>query len=143
MYSQQMVLNHIKKVQAIVALTPQTGVKDVRRFLGMVQYYRNLWAKRSDMRAPLTSLVEECGRTKVTKTLKTKKVPWHWDEVHQKAFNDVKAIIAKDVALDYPDDSKEFEVYTDASSWKMGEMITQQNRLIAFFSRKLSTTQQK
>ena len=28
-----------KKVQAILTLTPPTGVKDFRRFLGMVQYY--------------------------------------------------------------------------------------------------------
>ena len=69
--------------------------------------------------------------------------PWHWDEVHQKAFNDVKAVIAKDVALAYPDYSKEFEIYTDASSKQMGAVITQQNRPIAFFSRKLSETQQK
>ncbi len=83
-----------KKVQAILALTPPTGVKD-RRFLGMVQYYRDLWAKRSNMLAPLTSLVGECGHTKVTRVLKTRKVPWHWDEVHQKAFDDVKAVLAK------------------------------------------------
>jgi hypothetical protein len=46
--------------------------------------------------------------------LKNKKVPWHWDEAHQKAFNGVNAIIAKDVALAYPDYSKEFKIYTDA-----------------------------
>ena len=86
----------------------------------MVQYYRDLWAKRSDMLAPLTSLVGECGHTKVTKALKTKKVPWYWDKVHQKAFNDIKTNIARDVALAYPDYSKEFEIYTDASSRQMG-----------------------
>jgi len=130
-----------KKVQAVLALIPPTGVKDLHRFLGMVQYYRDLWAKRSDMLAPLTCLVGECGHTKVTKALKTKKVPWHWDEVHQKAFN-IKTIIARDVSLAYPDYSKEFEIYTDASSRQMGALITQQNRPIAFFSGKLSTTQQ-
>ena len=132
-----------KKVQAILAITPPTGVKDLRRFLGMVQYYRDLWAKCSDMLAPLTSLVGECGHTKVTRALKTRKVPWHWDAVHQKAFDDVKAVIAKDVALAYPDYSKDFEIYTDASSKQMGAVITHQNRPIAFFSRKLSETQQK
>ena len=95
------------------------------------------------MLAPLTSLVGECGHTKVTRALKTRKVPWHWDEVHQKAFNDVKAVLARDVALAYPDYSKEFEIYTDASSKQMGAVITQKNRPIAFFSRKLSETQQK
>ncbi len=92
-----------KKVQAILAITPPTGVKDLHRFLGMVQYYRDLWVKRSNMLAPLTSLEGECSHTKVTRALKTRKVPWHWDAVHQNAFDDVKAVIAKDVALAYPD----------------------------------------
>ena len=78
----------------------------------MVQYYRDLWVKRSDMLAPLTSLVGVCGHTKVTKALRTKKVPWHWDEVHQQAFNDIKAIITRDVAFAYPDYSKEFLRFT-------------------------------
>jgi hypothetical protein len=38
----------------------------------MVQYYRDLWARRSDMLAPLTSLVGECGQTKSTKAKRTK-----------------------------------------------------------------------
>eukprot|EP00804_Cyclotella_cryptica_P028731 CCRYP_008254-RA/>CCRYP_008254-RA protein AED:0.30 eAED:-0.16 QI:0/-1/0/1/-1/1/1/0/341 len=132
-----------KTVQAILTLTPPTGVKDLRRFLGMVQYYHDLWAKRGDMLAPLTSLVGECGHTKVTRALKTRKVPWHLDEVHQKAFDAVKAVIAKDATLAYPDYSKLFEIYNDASSKQMGAVITQQNRPIAFFSRKLSEAQQK
>jgi hypothetical protein len=65
------------KVQAILAIKPPTGVKQLRHFLGMVQYYRDLWARRSDMLAPLTTLVGECSQTKTTKAKGTKKVPWH------------------------------------------------------------------
>jgi hypothetical protein len=39
--------------------------------------------------------------------------------------------------------SKVFEVYTDVSSKQLGAVITQDNRPIAFFSRKLSETQCK
>jgi len=131
------------KVQSILALKPPTNVKELRRFLGMVQYYRDLWAKRSEMLAPLTDLVGECGQTKVTRAKGTKKVPWHWDEVHQIAFEAVKTTIAKDVVLAYPDYTKVFEVYTDASSTQLGSVITQSNRPLAFFSRKLSETQRK
>ena len=56
-----------KKVEAILALTPPQNVKQLRRFLGMVQYYRDLWARRSETLSPLTNLVGECGHTKVTK----------------------------------------------------------------------------
>ncbi len=95
------------------------------------------------MLAPLTDLVGECGQTKVTRAKRTKRVPWHWDEVQQKAFDMVKATIAKDVVLAYPDYDNTFEVYTDASSTQLGSVITQSNRPLAFFSRKLSETQQK
>ncbi len=109
----------------------------------MIQYYRDLWAKRSKMLAPLTDLVGECGQTKVTRAKGTKKVPWHWDEVHQKAFDMVKATLAKDAVLAYPDYDKVFEICTDALSTQLGSVITQSNRPLAFFSRKLSETQQK
>jgi hypothetical protein len=109
----------------------------------MVQYYCDLWARWSSILASLTSLVGECGQTKITKAKGTKKVPWHWDEVQQRAFNLVKATIAKDVVLAYQDYSKVFKIYTDASSKHLGAVITQGNRPIAFFSQKLSNTQRK
>ncbi len=131
------------KVQAILAIKPPTGVKQLRYFLGMVQYYHDLWARRSDMLAPLTSLVGERGQTKSTRAKGTKKAPWHWDEVHQRAFNHAKATIAKDIVLAYPDYNKVFEIYTDASSKQLGAVITQDIKPIVFFSRKLSDTQRK
>ncbi len=66
-----------------------------------------------------------------------------WDEVHQRAFDHVKAKIIKDVVLAYPDFRKVFEIYTDASSKQLGAVITQDNRPIAFFGWKLSDTQHK
>ncbi len=131
------------KVQAILVIQPPKNVKELKHFIGMVQYYRDLWARRSKMLAHLTSLVGECGQTKVFRAKGTKKAPWHWDEVHQRAFNHIKATIAREVVLAYPNYSKVFEIYTDASSKQLGAVITQENRPIAFFSQKLSTTQHK
>ncbi len=73
----------------------------------------------------------------------TKKKPWPWDPIHQQAFDNVKAAIAKETVLAYPDFSKPFEIYTDASSTQLGAVITPENRPIAFFSRKFSKMQQK
>jgi hypothetical protein len=109
----------------------------------MVQYYHDLWARQSKLLAPLTSLAGECGQTKTSKAKGSKNVLWHWDEVHQRAFDHVKAIIAKDVVLVYLDYSKVFEIYTDTSSKQLGAVITQDNRPIVFFSWKLSDTQRK
>jgi hypothetical protein len=109
----------------------------------MVQYYHGLWARQSNMLAPLTSLFGECGHTKSTKAKQTKKVPRHLDEVHQRAFDHIKATIATNVVFTYLDYLKVFEIYTDASSKQLGAVITQDNRHIAFFCQKLSDTQCK
>ena len=66
-----------EKVSLICALQPSTTVKELCTFLGMVQYYRDLWEKRSEMLAPLTDLVGECGKTKATKKKGTIKKPFH------------------------------------------------------------------
>jgi len=111
--------------------------------MGMVQYYQDLWAQSSEMLVPFTLLVGECGHTKVTRAKKTKKMAWHWDEVHQIAFDNIKATIARDAILAYPDYSQEFEMYTDTSSKQLGAVITQGNKPIVFISRKLTATQQR
>ncbi len=63
--------------------------------------------------------------------------------MHQTAFENIKTTIAKDVVLAYPDYSQGFEIYTDSSKFQLGAVITQNNRPLAFFSRKLSKAQQK
>jgi hypothetical protein len=71
------------------------------------------------------------------------KTPWHWDSIHQIAFDNVKATIIKEVVLAYPDFLKPFEMYTNASTKELRAVITQENRPIVFFSRKLSGAQSK
>eukprot|EP00804_Cyclotella_cryptica_P009940 CCRYP_017363-RA/>CCRYP_017363-RA protein AED:0.43 eAED:0.62 QI:0/0/0/1/0/0/3/0/158 len=108
MLSRDVIKPQPKKVQAILALTPPQNVKQLLRFLGMVQNYRGIWARHSEILAPLTNLAN-----------KTKKKPWHWDIVHQQAFDTVKATIACDITLAYPDYPQSFEiVYTDSSQFQ-------------------------
>ena len=71
------------------------------------------------------------------------KRPWHWDAVHQEAFNNIKASIAHNVTLAVPYYSQDFEIYTDSYKLQLGAVITQNNRPLVFFSRKLSMAQQK
>ena len=61
-----------EKVSAILALQEPISVKVLCRFLGMVQYYHDIWEKRSHIIAPLTDLVGECGHAKVTQKNNTK-----------------------------------------------------------------------
>ncbi len=63
------------KVQAILAIQPPKEVKQLRYFLGMVQYYCDLWARQSNMLTPLTALVRECGQTKSPKQKESTRYP--------------------------------------------------------------------
>ena len=49
--------------------------------------------------------------------------------------------MASDVFLAFPNYSKPFDIYTDASDFQLGACIMQEGRIVAYFSRKLNKTQ--
>jgi hypothetical protein len=102
-----------KKVEAIKNMVRPTTRKELRRFIGMVNYYRDMWVRRSSLLAPLKSMT-------------SKNVKFAWTDVHQKAFEDIKKIICREVMLTFPDFSKPFHIYTDASDTHLGAVITQE-----------------
>jgi len=62
-----------------------------------------MWVKHSEMLAPLSNLVGECGETKTTRKNKVIKRPWHRDSIHQTSIDNVKTTyIAKEVVLHIP-----------------------------------------
>ena len=107
----------------------------------MVQYYQDFWARRSEMLAPLTNLVGECGHTKVTRAKQTQNWAWHWDEVNQVVFDNIKTTIAR-CSTGLPRLFARIEICTDTLSKQLGTVITQGNTSIAFLSRKLTKMQQ-
>ena len=117
-----------KKVEAINNLAPPTNRTEVRKFIGLVNYYRDMWKQRSEILAPLT---------KLTST----KNPWKWTDEQQNAFDTMKKIMARETILAYPNFEIPFEVHTDASAYQLGAVISQNGKPIAFYSRKLTPTQ--
>jgi hypothetical protein len=73
--------------------------------------------------------------------LTSKTTAWHWTDVKQKAFDMMKCIILRETLLVYPDFNKPFIIHTDASQSQLGAVISQDNKPIAFYSRKLNPTQ--
>ncbi len=118
----------MKKVEAIRNIaTPKTR-KQLRSFIGMVNYYRDMWPKRSHILAPLSALTSS-------------KVKWEWTLEHQSAFDAMKVAIAQETLLTYPDFNKPFVIHTDASKVQLGACISQDGKPVAFYSRKLNPAQ--
>ena len=53
----------------------------------------------------------------------------------------MKRIVSRAVTLAYPDFNKPFVLYTDASDFQLGAVITQDGKPLAFYSRKLNSAQ--
>ena len=48
-----------KKVEAIQALAVPKTRKQLRQFIAMINFYRDVWQKRSEILAPLTALTSK------------------------------------------------------------------------------------
>ena len=71
-----------------------------------------------------------------------------WTEEHQEAFEETKRMIKREARLAYPDFTKPFHIYADASDCQLGGVTMQQDnngmdRPLAFCTRKMNDAQQK
>ena len=117
-----------EKVKAILKIETPRNRKELRSFIGIVNYYRDMWIKRSHVLAPLAGLTST-------------KSKWKWGPSQEAAFSMAKRIIAEEVMLAYPDFNKPFVIHTDASHYQLGAVISQDGKPIAFYSRKLNSAQ--
>ena len=73
--------------------------------------------------------------------LTSPKVKFKWTDVEQRLFDDIKHTVFHDTLLKYPDFNKCFDIHMDAINYQLGEVISQDGKPIAFYSRKLTETQ--
>jgi hypothetical protein len=68
---------------------------------------------------------------------------YFWRKFRQKPQipNFCEVSLAREVVLAYPDFTVPFEIYTDASKYQIGSVITQKDKPLAFYSRKLTDPQ--
>jgi hypothetical protein len=69
------------------------------------------------------------------------KVKSKWTPECQDSFEKMKAIMAKETLVTFPDFTKEFEIHTDASKLQLGACISQGGKPVAFYSCTLQPAQ--
>ncbi|GMF28721.1 unnamed protein product [Phytophthora fragariaefolia] len=119
-----------KKVDAIQQIAEPSSKKELRRFLGMISYYREMVPNKSALAARLNRLT-------------SKNVPFVWTPEDGEAFRNIKTAPARNVWLAFPDCSRNFHVFADTSGCQIGGVIVQGKRVIACFSRSVTDAQRK
>lgn len=123
-----------KKIEAIKNYPRPENVKKVQRFLGLCAYFRRYVRNFARVAKPLTSLLK-------------KETPFIWCSIQQNAFDKLKAALAEEVMLEFPDFEQTFYVTTDASDTAIGAMLSQgelpNDRPLYFYSKTLSDTQKR
>ena len=123
-----------EKTKVIDNLEPPKTVKGVREFLGMASFYRRFVPDFSKVAKPLTNLTR-------------KDVSYKWTQQCQEAFQKLKAALVSPPILAYPDMTKSFRLFTDASAHAVGALLTQEQngeeRAIQYLSHQLNPAQQR
>ena len=91
--------------------TPMT-IKQVRSFLGFGNYYRRFIKKFAHLARPLNNLLK-------------KDAIFNWTKECQDSFNLLKKQFSEEPVLMMPDQTKPFQIETDASKYASGAILTQ------------------
>ena len=127
------------KVESIIKFEKPKLVKDLRRFLGMVNFYRRNIPHAANIQRRLQCLI--------TTNKKNDKTVLKWTADAEQAFTDFKKALARAAILAHPHPNAEIILSTDASDTAIGATLQQKvhdrKQPLAFFSRKLSDTERK
>ena len=113
------------KIAAVNDWQPPKTVHQVRSFLGLANYFRKFIQGYAKLAAPLTDLTKAVN-------------PFIWTPECQESFDGIKWALTNAPVLVSPDESKKYEVVCDASGIGLGAVLLQNERPIAYESRKLS-----
>ena len=102
-----------EKLEAIKKMPAPTTSKEVKQFLGLIGYYRKFVPRFSDISRPLTRLTRH-------------DTPFEWTEQCGKAFNHLRELLMQYPILRYPDPTKGYVLYTDASGIGWSGVLTQE-----------------
>ncbi len=100
-------------------------LKQLRGFIGMVNYYQNLWPHRAHILALLT--LQTGVPPKGQKQFKC-----IWTKDMQTTFNQMKVLMAMDVFCACPNHNKPLHIYTDAYDYQLSSCIMQEGQPVSY-----------
>jgi hypothetical protein len=128
-----------ERIADLQAFTPPKTVGELRRFLGMLNFYCRFLPKAATTQVPLYNVISG------PKVKGSHPITWT-PELHT-AFEECKANLSQAALLAHPDPAAPLALVTDASYTAMGAALQQRVgdawQPLAFFSRKLNPAQKK
>ena len=118
------------KLDAVHDWPTPTSMVDLRRFVGLCNFFRRFMPKFSEVAAPLHDLIKFSQQHPGS--------PFTWTPTHQTAFDALKLLLTSPPTLTLPDLTRPFSVTTDASNAAISAVLTQDGVPVAYFSAKLS-----
>ena len=118
------------KVKAVENMPKPTCKKETLSLLGFINYLAKFLPRPSEVAQPLTDLTLTNAQ-------------FIWSEQHNKAFNEVKKLVANHPVLKYYDINDEVTIQCDASERGLGATLLQNGQPVAFASRTLSAVEQR
>jgi len=121
------------KVVGVLNWPTPKMVRDVRKFLGLANYYRRFVKDFAKLARPLNNLTR-------------KEEKWRWGDEQQKAFEQLKTVFTNQPLLVAPDLDKEFRVEVDASNFATEGVLSikckdNKWRPVAYISKSLNETE--
>jgi len=101
-----------EKLESIKKMPPPHDVKSVQQFMGLANYYRKFVPHFSNLAKPIVALTR-------------KDAEFRWTDHHQKCFEMIKEMLCDAPVLKYPDPQKPYVLFTDASKYAWGGLLTQ------------------
>lgn len=127
------------RVDVITNYELPTTVKQLQKFLGMINYYHRYIKMLANFLSPLHDILNH--------SIKIKEKNIFWNDNAIKAFENVKSVFASNTLLTHFNEKSEISLAVDASNIAVGAVLQQKsnNRQepLAYFSKKLSKAECK
>ena len=113
-----------EKIEVVMSWERPKSVFEIRSSLGLVGYYRRFIEDLSQLVAPMTRLTR-------------KEVKFEWNDLCEEAFKELKRRPTSTPIMIIPEQGHRYTVYCDASKDRLGCVLMQSGRVVAYGSRQL------